>query len=203
MVWISELSLRRKPSLSASRMATSDTSGMSRPSRSRLMPTSTSNLPRRRSRMISDALHGFHVRVQVAHLHAVLVQVLGEVFRHALGERGDQHALVLRRAQLDLREHVVHLRRHRAALPPPGPPGASGRSNCSTVCAACARFVLARRRRHENHLRRELLPLLELERPVVERARQAEAVFHQRLLARAVALVHGAELRNGLVRSRR
>ena len=30
--------------------------------------------------------------------------------------------------------------------------------------------------------------------------RQAEAVFHQRLLARAVALVHGAELRNGLVR---
>ena len=53
MVWMSELSERRKPSLSASRIATSDTSGMSRPSRSRLMPTSTSNLPRRRSRMIS------------------------------------------------------------------------------------------------------------------------------------------------------
>ena len=35
MVWISDVSLRRKPSLSASRMATSDTSGRSRPSRSR------------------------------------------------------------------------------------------------------------------------------------------------------------------------
>ena len=53
MVWISEPVDRRKPSLSASRIATSETSGMSSPSRSRLMPTSTSNLPRRRSRMIS------------------------------------------------------------------------------------------------------------------------------------------------------
>ena len=53
MVWIRLVSLRRKPSLSASRMATRLTSGRSRPSRSRLMPTSTSNLARRRSRMIS------------------------------------------------------------------------------------------------------------------------------------------------------
>ena len=44
------------------------------------------------------ALHGLHVRVQVTHLHAVLVQVLGEILGHALGERGDQHALVLRHA---------------------------------------------------------------------------------------------------------
>ena len=34
-------------------IATSDTSGMSRPSRRRLMPTSTSKVPRRRSRIIS------------------------------------------------------------------------------------------------------------------------------------------------------
>jgi hypothetical protein len=50
MIWMSEVSERRKPSLSASRIATSDTSGRSRPSRSRLMPTSTSNSPSRRSR---------------------------------------------------------------------------------------------------------------------------------------------------------
>src|SRR5438132_370489 len=53
MVWISEVSLRRKPSLSASKIATSAHSGMSRPSRSRLMPTSASKAPSRRSRMIS------------------------------------------------------------------------------------------------------------------------------------------------------
>ena len=43
IVWISDVSPRRKPSLSASRIATSDTSGRSSPSRSRLTPTSTSN----------------------------------------------------------------------------------------------------------------------------------------------------------------
>ena len=44
-----------------------------------------------------DSLDGLDVRVQVAHPHAVLVQVLGEVLGHALGQRRDQHALVERR----------------------------------------------------------------------------------------------------------
>ena len=52
IVWISEVAPRRKPSLSASRMPISETSGRSRPSRSRLTPTSTSYSPRRSSRMI-------------------------------------------------------------------------------------------------------------------------------------------------------
>ena len=52
IVWISEVSPRRKPSLSASRIATSDTSGRSSPSRRRLTPTSTSYSPSRSSRMI-------------------------------------------------------------------------------------------------------------------------------------------------------
>ena len=50
MVWMSEPEERRKPSLSASRIATSETSGRSSPSRNRLMPISTSYSPRRRSR---------------------------------------------------------------------------------------------------------------------------------------------------------
>ncbi len=52
IVWIRLVSPRRKPSLSASRIATSDTSGRSSPSRSRFTPTSTSYSPSRRSRMI-------------------------------------------------------------------------------------------------------------------------------------------------------
>ena len=52
MVWMRLVWPRRKPSLSASRMATSVTSGRSRPSRSRLIPTRTSKSPRRRSRTI-------------------------------------------------------------------------------------------------------------------------------------------------------
>ncbi len=46
-VCVRERSVRRNPSLSASRMATSETSGMSRPSRSMLTPMSTVNVPSR------------------------------------------------------------------------------------------------------------------------------------------------------------
>ena len=53
MVWMRLFALRRKPSLSASRIATSDTSGRSSPSRSRLMPTRTSYSPIRSSRSSS------------------------------------------------------------------------------------------------------------------------------------------------------
>ena len=53
IIWMSDQALRRKPSLSASRIATSVTSGRSRPSRRRLIPTSTSYTPSRRSRRIA------------------------------------------------------------------------------------------------------------------------------------------------------
>ncbi len=53
IVWIKDVPERRNPSLSASRIPTSDTSGRSNPSRSRLIPTRTSNFPSRRSRRIS------------------------------------------------------------------------------------------------------------------------------------------------------
>src|SRR5262245_26461452 len=53
MVWTSEVADLRKPSLSASRMATRAHSGMLRPSRSRLMPIKMSKAPSRKSRMIS------------------------------------------------------------------------------------------------------------------------------------------------------
>ncbi len=54
MVWIRLVRLRRNPSLSASKITTSDTSGRSRPSRRRLTPIITSIVPLRRSVRISD-----------------------------------------------------------------------------------------------------------------------------------------------------
>lgn len=44
IVCINDLSERKKPSLSASSIATSDTSGMSSPSLNKLIPTNTSKL---------------------------------------------------------------------------------------------------------------------------------------------------------------
>ena len=108
-VWMSAPAERRKPSLSASRMATSDTSGRSSPSRSRLMPTSTSNVAAPEIAQDLDALERLDVRVQVAHPHAELVVVLRQVFGHPLGQRGDEHALARRDARSDLGEQIVHL----------------------------------------------------------------------------------------------
>ena len=91
----SEVSERRNPSLSASRIATSETSGRSRPSRSRLMPTRTSNSPSRRSRSDLDPLDRVDLRVQVPDPDPHLDEVVGQVLGHLLRERGDEHALVL------------------------------------------------------------------------------------------------------------
>ncbi len=53
MVCVSERCDRKKPSLSASKIATSETSGKSKPSRKRLTPIKTSNKPLRKSFIIS------------------------------------------------------------------------------------------------------------------------------------------------------
>ena len=128
MVWISDVSLRRKPSLSASRMATSAHSGMSRPSRSRLIPTSASKAPSRRSRMISMRSSVSMSRVHVAHADALLVQIFGEVLGHALGQHGDERPVAFLRHLPHLADEIVDLQCARAA---PRPADRSGRSGGS------------------------------------------------------------------------
>ena len=61
-------------------------------------------------------------------------------------------------------------------------------------------LVRPRRRRNVEHLTGAVLELLEIQRAVIERRGHAEAVVHERLLARTVTVIHGVELRNGLVR---
>ncbi len=57
----------------------------------------------------ADALERLHLRVQVVDLHAQLLQVLGQVLRHALGQRGHQDALAFLHPLADLADQVVHL----------------------------------------------------------------------------------------------
>src|SRR3546814_8149900 len=51
--------------------------------------------------------------MHVANLGAILVQVVGQVLGHALGEHGDEHALFLFGAQADLTEQIIDLARRR------------------------------------------------------------------------------------------
>ena len=75
-----------------------------------------------------------------------------------------------------------------------------GRISCSATTGRVAQLPRAGRRRDEHDLVHLLEELVEAQRPVVERRRQPEAEVDERLLARAVALVHAADLRHGLVR---
>ena len=183
MVWISERAERRYPSLSASRIATSETSGRSSPSRSRLIPTRTSNSPLAQAADDFDALDGLDVRVQVAHAHAEVVIVVGQILGHLLGQAGDQHA----RARLDplanFVEQVVDLGAGLAHLD--FGIDETGRTNklLDHQAGRVLELVVARRGRDVNHLARDPLPFLEIERAIVERGGQPEAELDQRLLA--------------------
>ena len=79
----------------------------------------------------------------------------------------------------------------------------AGRTNdlLDEHAAGFVQLVRPRRRRHVDQLADALLQLFEVQRAVVERRRQAEAVLDQHFLARSVAVIHAADLRNGLVAS--
>src|SRR3569623_465444 len=133
--------------------------------------------------------------MQITHAHAVLIQIIGEVFRHTLGERGDQHAFADLHALVLFGQEIVHLRDR-------GPYDdlwidQSGRPHdlLGNLIGVRA-LVVGGRRRDEDALRTPRLEFLKFERAVVHRRGQAEAVIDQVLLARAVALVHRAPLRN-------
>jgi hypothetical protein len=145
---------------------------------------------------VADDLHpldGVDVRVQVAHLDAVFRQVVGELLGHALGQRGDQHALVLLHAVADLFQHIVHLVLCRPHFHL-GVDQAGGPHQLLHHLAGVLLLVVGRRRGDEHRLAHLGLELGELQRPVVERARQPEAVLHQHFLACAVAVEHAAQL---------
>ena len=61
-------------------------------------------------------LDGVDVGMHIANAHADLLEVVGEIFRHPLRERRDEHALALALAKADLVEQIVDLAAHRADL---------------------------------------------------------------------------------------
>ena len=108
-VWISEPAERRKPSLSASRIATSETSGRSRPSRKQIDADQDVELAAPQIAQDLDALQRIDIGVEVAHLHAELLVILRQVLGHPLGQRRHQHALAACRTRADLPEQIVDL----------------------------------------------------------------------------------------------
>jgi hypothetical protein len=144
-----------------------------------------------------DALDGVDVRMEIAHPDPGLVQIFGQILGHALGQRGDQHALALVGAGPAFGEQVVDLAVHRAHVAdridqPRGPDHLLDED-----AAGALQFPVAGGRRDEHGLAPHDVPLLELQRPVVDAGGQPEAVLGQGRLAAEVAAEHAAELGHG------
>src|SRR5690242_13488948 len=147
-----------------------------------------------------DAVERLDFGVQIAAADTDFSEIFGKVFGHALCKRGDQHALAFLRANANLLKQVVHLPLHGANFDF-GIHEASGANDLldDNPARACE-FVRTRRRGHIDDLVHAVLEFLEGKRAIVERGGHAEAVVHQGLFARAVAMKHAAHLGNGLVR---
>ena len=140
-----------------------------------------------------------HLAVEIAHAHAVLLQVCRQVLRHALGEGGDEHPLGLRRSNPDLLHEVVDLalgglHDHHRIDQSGGPDDL-----LDELAARLRELEGAGGSGQVDGLARALPELLPPEGPVVHGAGQPEAVLDERALAAHVALVHRPDLRHGHV----
>ncbi len=147
---------------------------------------------------IADDLHTLQridLRVQIAYFDIDAFEVVRQALRHLLGQRRDQHPFAFFGRLADLADQMVDLSLGRydgdRRVQEPGRP-----DNLLRVHpAGYFLFVSGRGRTDKDRLIDQLTELIELQRPVVERRRQAEPVFHQRGFARTVAGVHRPELR--------
>ena len=145
-----------------------------------------------------DALQGVDIAVHIAHADAIFLQKIGEAFRHALGEGGDEGAAAALRRLFDLAQKVVDLPLDGAHLDLwiQQPRGAD---DLFHHLPRLFQLVLGGRSGDADHLRHAGVELLKGEGAVVVGGAHAEAVVDQVCLARQVAVVHGADLRNGHV----
>ena len=147
-----------------------------------------------------EPLKVIYLGVQVPYSDALLLQVFREVFSHALGKGRYQYALALRGCLVYLADQIVDLSFRRPYLD--FRIEQSSRPDQLLGCDSAGSFKLVLRRssRDIHRLSCQLRELLESERSVIERRWQSESVFDQRFLACAVAVIHGAKLREHRMR---
>ena len=199
MVWISEVSERRKPFLvgveDRDQPAFGDVEALAQ------QVDADQHVEGAEAQVADDldALQGVDVGVHVAHAQALLVHVFGQVLGHLLGQHGDQGAVAALRHRAALGDHVVDLAARRAHLHRRVDQAGRADHLLGEDAAGLLQLPVAGRGRDEDGLRPHRVPLLELQRAVVDAGGQAEAVFGQRELAPVVAAVHAADLRHGHV----
>ena len=105
--------------------------------------------------------------MEIAHPHAVLRQIVGEIFGHALGERGHEHPLPLICPDTDFAEQVIHLAVGGAYLHHRIEHAGGANHLLHHLAIALAKFPVARCGTHEDRLPRLLPELHSFERTII------------------------------------
>ena len=127
----------------------------------------------------------------------MLGQIVAEILRHALGEGGHQHPLILAGPQTNFSQQVIHLAVCGSHLND-GIQHTGGADHLlDHLVLALGQLPGARGRADEDGLGGLLPEFLGLEGPVVGGTGETEAVLNQHLLAALVAVVHGLQLGAG------
>ena len=133
--------------------------------------------------------------MQVTYLDTIVCQVVGQLLGHALGQCGDQHALVFVDPDADFTQHIIDLVGSRTHLylrvyQTGGAHDLLDHLPCMLLLVSgwCGGY--------KNRLPHLAFELFKLQRPVVQRTGQPKAIVHQVVFARPVAVVHGVELAN-------
>ena len=133
--------------------------------------------------------------MQVPHADTHLPHVIRQVLRHALGQRGDHHLVARGGLLVYLGDKVIDLPCHRPHINLRIQQ--SGRTDDLLRPQRLMLFlIIAGRGGHEHHLVQLGLPLREVQRPVIQRRGQTEAVVYQHPLSCLVPVVHAAHLRH-------
>ena len=134
--------------------------------------------------------------MQIAHADAGFRHVFGQVFGHALGECGDQHAPAMLGDFAAFRQQIIHLLLDGADFRD-GVHQAGWADHLFGKGAAGAFHLPGARRGADEDGRRAVgIPLFEFQRAVIRAAWQTEAIFGKHGLARIVAAIHAANLRH-------
>ena len=132
--------------------------------------------------------------MHVPHAHADLLQIVGQIFRHPLGQGRYQHTLAEALPDVDLIQQIVDLTSHRANLDLRIYESRGTDDLLDDRALRQFELQLTWCRRHVDRAGCKREELVEHERPIVEGAGQPKAVVDQRELPRAVAVVHAPHL---------
>ena len=135
-----------------------------------------------------------HLAVEVLRLDPEVGEVLRQLLRQPFRQGGDEHPLIPLNAGIDLIDEVIDLILGRANLYPRVEETRRADQLLDDDAVALLQLIVARRGGDVDHVALHLLKLIEAERTIVDRRREAEAVGDEVLLPLPVAAIHPPHL---------